>query len=88
MILANTPLGVYQSDAFFPDYELGYQYLRNSFEQLPEASKEVFLRMAMHGQGDKVMERINTNAFAGDFEGKPHFLLYPETAVRYTGVST
>jgi hypothetical protein len=32
-------------------------------------------------QGDPIMERINTNAFAGEFEGAPHFLMYPETAV-------
>ncbi|TVY80372.1 hypothetical protein LSUE1_G007473 [Lachnellula suecica] len=81
LILADTPLGVYQSDAFFPDYELGYQYLRKSFEQLPKSSQEIFLQTGTHSPGDKVMERINTNAFAGDFEGEPHFLLYPETAL-------
>lgn len=81
IILASTPMGVYQSDAFFPDYELGYKYLRKSFDQLPKSSREIFLRMATHSPGDAVMERINTNAFAGDFEGAPHFLLYPETAV-------
>ncbi|TVY12524.1 hypothetical protein LARI1_G009549 [Lachnellula arida] len=80
LILANTPMGVYQSDAFFPDYELGYKYLRKSFDQLPKSSREIFLRMATHNPGDPVMERINTNAFAGDFEGAPHFILYPETA--------
>jgi hypothetical protein len=84
LILANTPMGVYQSDAFFPDYELGYQYLRKTFDQLPKSSQEIFLRMATHSPGDAVMERINTNAFAGDFEGAPHFLLYPETAASLT----
>jgi hypothetical protein len=39
------------------------------------------MRTAAHSQGDPLMERINTNAFAGDFEGAPHFLMYPETAV-------
>ncbi|TVY40909.1 SET domain-containing protein [Lachnellula occidentalis] len=81
LILANTPMGVYQSDAFFPDYELGYKYLRKTFDQLPKSSREIFMRMATHSPGDAVMERINTNAFAGDFEGAPHFLLYPETAL-------
>ncbi|TVY31706.1 SET domain-containing protein [Lachnellula subtilissima] len=81
LILANTPMGVYQSDAFFPDYELGYKNLRKTFDQLPKSSQEIFLRMATHSPGDAVMERINTNAFAGDFEGAPHFLLYPETAL-------
>lgn len=80
-ILAGTPAGVYQSDAFFPDYPIGYKYLRKTYEHLPNATKEVFLRMATHTTGDMVMERINTNAFAGNFEGAPHFLLYPETAV-------
>ena len=76
-------MGVYQSDAFFPDYEIGYKYLRKTFDWLPEETREVFERMAMHNEGDKVMERVNTNAFAGDFEGEPHFLLYPETAVSF-----
>jgi hypothetical protein len=84
LILSNTPMGVYQSDAFFPDYELGYKYLRKTFEYLPKSSQEIFLRMATHSPGDAVMERINTNAFSGDFEGAPHFLLYPETAVSHT----
>jgi len=30
--------------------------------------------------GDPIMERINTNAFSGEFEGENHFLMYPETA--------
>jgi hypothetical protein len=81
LILADTPLGVYLSDAFFPDYELGYRYLRKTYDQLPEDSKNILLRTAAHNPGDMVMERINTNAFAGEFEGLNHFFLYPETAV-------
>lgn len=81
-ILSDTPVGVYQSDAFFPDYPLGYKYLRKTFDQLPNATREIILRTAAHSPGDPIMERINTNAFAGEFEGAPHFLLYPETAVR------
>lgn len=81
-ILSDTPVGVYQSDAFFPDYPLGYKYLHKAFEQLPLKTQRIFVKMAMHTPGgDPVMERINTNAFAGEFEGAPHFLLYPETAV-------
>jgi hypothetical protein len=80
-IIADTPVGVYQSDAFFPDYPIGYKYLRKTFDQLPNATREIILRTAAHSPGDPIMERINTNAFAGDFEGAPHFLLCPETAV-------
>ena len=80
-IISNTPVGVYQSDAFFPDYQRGYEYLRKTFEQLPNQTQEVMLRTAANNEGDMIMERINTNAFAGEFEGAPHFLLYPETAV-------
>ena len=80
-IMANTPVGVYQSNAFFPDYNRGYTYLRAAFEQLPEPTRELVLEMATHNEGDPIMERINTNAFAGEFEGAAHFLLYPETAV-------
>lgn len=83
LILANTPLGVYNADAFPADYGLGYQYLRKTFDQLPKKSQELFLRMTVHSPGDIVMERINTNAFAGEFEGSAHFLLYPETAVSF-----
>jgi len=39
------------------------------------------MRMASYAAGDEIMERINTNAFAGEFEGEPHFMLYPETAL-------
>jgi hypothetical protein len=82
-ILADTPMGVWNSDAFFADYGLGYKYLRKSFENLPEESKRIFLRTAAHNPGDPIMERINTNAFAGEFEGASHFFLYPETAVSF-----
>jgi len=84
LILADTPVGVYHSDAFPSDYTLGYVYLRMAFEQLPKPTQNLILNMATHNQGDPIMERINTNAFAGDFEGAPHFLLYPETAVSYS----
>ena len=46
----------------------------------------MFLRTSKgsNEEGDLVMERVNTNAFAGEFEGMPHFLLYPETAVSFS----
>ncbi|RDL40303.1 SET protein [Venustampulla echinocandica] len=81
LILADTPLGVYNSEAFFPDYQIGYKYLRKTYEQLPEKSKQILLNTAAHSPGDPIMERINTNAFAGEFEGTSHFFLYPETAL-------
>ncbi|EPQ61506.1 hypothetical protein BGT96224_ASP20281 [Blumeria graminis f. sp. tritici 96224] len=80
-IITSTPVGIYQSNAFFLDYPLGYQYLRKTFDHLPEDTKKVFLRMASNPVGDLVMERINVNSFAGEFDGKPHFLIYPETAL-------
>ena len=83
-IVSDTPVGVYQSDAFFPDWPQGYKYLHKAFQQLPKATREIFVKMAAHNPGDPIMERVNTNAFAGEFEGAPHFLLYPETAVRLT----
>ncbi|EHK98295.1 putative N-lysine methyltransferase SMYD2 [Glarea lozoyensis 74030] len=49
--------------------------------ELPEESKKILLRTAAHNPGDMIMERINTNAFAGEFEGMNHFFLYPETAL-------
>ena len=81
-IIVATPVGVYHSQAFSADRLTGYQYLRKTFDQIPNATREVILRTAVNEPGDPVMERINTNAFLGDFEGAPHFLLYPETAVR------
>jgi len=79
-ILADTPMGVYLSDALEQDYKLDYIYLHTAFLQLPEASQDIFLN-AMTREGDPIMERVNINAFAGEFEGAQHFLLYPETAV-------
>lgn len=81
LIIADTPVAVLQSDAFFLDYPIGYRYLHIAFDRLSETTKEIVLQTAAHSPGDPYMERINTNAFAGDFEGAPHFLLYPETAV-------
>ncbi|KAH8758632.1 putative N-lysine methyltransferase SMYD2 [Hyaloscypha sp. PMI_1271] len=49
--------------------------------ELPNATREIILRTAANNQGDPIMERINTNAFIGEFEGAPHFLFYPETAL-------
>jgi hypothetical protein len=81
-IIVATPVGVYHSQAFSADRLTSYQYLRKTFDQMPNATREVILRTAVNEPGDPIMERINTNAFLGDFEGAPHFLLYPETAVR------
>jgi hypothetical protein len=81
LIIADTPVAVLQSDAFFLDYPIGYRYLHMAFDRLSDTTKEIVMQTAAHSPGDPYMERINTNAFAGDFEGAPHFLLYPETAV-------
>ncbi len=81
-ILVATPVGLYHSQAFSADGLTGYQYLRKAFDQMPNATREVILRTATNKPEDPIMERINTNAFLGEFEGAPHFLLYPETAVR------
>jgi hypothetical protein len=79
-ILASTPLGVYHSSAFLHDYPLGYIYLHTAFMQLPAPTRKLFLSTMAFADGDPIMERINTNAFSGDFEGASHFLMYPETA--------
>lgn len=81
LILASTPVGVFQSDAFFLDYPIGYRYLHTAFDRLSDTTKESVMRTSTHSPGDPYMERLNTNAFAGEFEGAPHFLFYPETAV-------
>jgi hypothetical protein len=81
-IIAATPVGVYHSEALSADRLIDYQYLRRTFDQMPNATREIILRTAANNPGDPIMERINTNAFLGDFEDAPHFLLYPETAVR------
>lgn len=81
-IIAATPVGVYHQDAFIPDRLIEYQFLRKTFDQLPNATREIILRTAANKRGDPIMERINTNAFLGEFEGAPHFIFYPETAVR------
>lgn len=81
VILAETPAGVYMSDAFFPDYDLGYEYLRKTYDWLPENTREEFEALSMHNEGHPVMERINTNAFAGEFGEDSHFWVHPRTAV-------
>lgn len=80
-IVADTPVGVYHTDALQYDHRLGYVYLHTSFMHLPKATQQLFLGTMAASEGDPIMERINTNAFAGDFEGSPHFLMYPETAL-------
>jgi len=80
-IIAATPVGVYHRDAFIADKLIDYQYLRKTFDQMPNATREIILRTAANNPGDPIMERINTNAFLGEFEDAPHFLFYPETAV-------
>ncbi|CAG8984139.1 hypothetical protein HYALB_00006242, partial [Hymenoscyphus albidus] len=73
LILANTPLGAYNTHAFTADPGLapglGYQYLRKTLEQLPEKSQESFLGAATHAEGDVVVERIKTNAYVGEIGG-------------------
>ncbi|PSS07150.1 hypothetical protein M430DRAFT_110591 [Amorphotheca resinae ATCC 22711] len=79
-IVAATPVGVYLSDALVPDFKLGYIYLHTAFIHLPKPTQQLFLSAMAGSEGDPIMERVNTNAFSGDFEGEPHFLMYPETA--------
>ena len=81
VILAETPVGVYMSDAFFPDHDLGYEYLRKTYERLPERTREEFEKLSMHNEGHPIMERVNTNAFAGEFGEDAHFWVHPQTAV-------
>ena len=81
-ILADTPVGVYHTEALVPDSMLDHIYLHTAFMQLPEASQSTFLR-AIAGPGDPIMGRVNANAFADDFEGATHLLMYPETSVGF-----
>lgn len=81
-IMASTPLGVYHTDALQTDSKLDYIYLHTAFIQLPKESQEVYLSsMTGDSAGDPIMERLNVNAHTSDFEGAPHFLMYPEIAV-------
>ena len=80
-IVTSTPVGAFQSDALMADFALDYIYLHTAFIHLPEYTQELFMSTMAGSKGDPIMERINTNAFSGEFEGVPHFLMYPETAV-------
>lgn len=84
LILADTPVGLYQSDALMKDWEGGYTFLKKTFDWMPEKTKKLFEGLSMHKEGDEVMERINTNSFHGEFGGEPAFMVYPETAVSIT----
>jgi len=81
-IVSSTPVGAFQSDALMPDYALDYIYLHTAFVHLPKATQQLFMSTMAGSPGDPIMERLNTNAFSGEFEDSPHFLMYPETAVR------
>lgn len=78
--MATTPVGVYHSDAIMHDLPLGYAYLHTAFNQLPKPTQQLFLESMTFADGDSIMERVNTNAFLGEFEGANHFLMYPEVA--------
>lgn len=80
-IVSSTPVGGFQSDALMVDFELDYIYLHTAFIHLPKLTQDLFMSTMAGSEGDPIMERINTNAFSGEFEGVPHFLMYPETAV-------
>ncbi|KAL3420942.1 hypothetical protein PVAG01_07387 [Phlyctema vagabunda] len=81
VIMAETPVGIYQSDAFPMDYELGYRYLNTAFKRLPKETQAKFMSMAAQNPGHDIMERVNTISFAGEFGGSAHFLVYPHTAL-------
>jgi hypothetical protein len=80
-IVSSTPVGAFQSDALMADFEMDYIYLHTAFIHLPKSTQDLFMSTMAGSEGDPIMERINTNAFSGEFEGVPHFLMYPETAV-------
>jgi len=80
VILSNFPVAVLHMEAFPLDYALNYEYLHLAYNQLPSTTKALFMDLAAHNSGDPIMERINTNAFAGEFGGSPHFMMYPEAA--------
>lgn len=83
-IISSSPVGAFQSDALMVDFELDYIYLHTAFIHLPEPAQQLFMSAMAGSKGDPIVERINTNAFSGEFEGAPHFLMYPETAVSKT----
>jgi hypothetical protein len=83
-IIASTPVGIYHAAALKADYNLNFIYLHTAFTQLPKTTQQLYLGPMAASKGDPIMERINTNAFSGNFEGSPHFLMYPETAVNFT----
>lgn len=81
VIMAETPVGVYQSDAFPLDSAAGYQYIHSAASRLPNKTRVEFMAMAAHTEGDEIMGRANTNSFFGEIGGYEHFLIYPQTAV-------
>ncbi|CAG8983165.1 hypothetical protein HYALB_00010313 [Hymenoscyphus albidus] len=82
VIVAETPVGIFQSDAFPHDKALKYQYINAAFKSLPSETQEAFMKMAaMHGgKEDEITERIHTNSFHGEFAGLEHFMVFPQTA--------
>lgn len=81
VIIAETPVGVYQSDAFPHNTAARYQYLHAAVERIPTEARKEFMAMAAHTEGDEIMGRVNTNSFFGELGGYEHFVVYPQTAV-------
>lgn len=88
VLLANFPVLVLNVEAFQFDFYHQYKYLHIAVDQLPPATQEIVMGLAAYNPGDPIMEVLNTNAFAAEFDGAPHFMLYPETSVCFPSFHT
>lgn len=83
LIMSSTPVLIIDEGMFdaFSD-ENRFPFQRRAVETLPPATKKLFYDLAGHFGGDRVEDRIRTNAFGTSFGGLGKFgVIVPEAAV-------
>jgi hypothetical protein len=80
-IFASTPLLIVDPDSWKLSTPERLSLLYRGVETLPAASQESFWALLDHFKGDRVDDRINTNNFEVEINGRMHQALMPEIAM-------
>jgi hypothetical protein len=85
LIKSHPAIAIFHNDAVdrsLPLYAEHYAPLMKlAVDQLPSASRSLFLNMAAHNESEEpYIERIYTNTFGEDFDDEEHSIVIPETA--------
>ncbi|KAF2200289.1 SET domain-containing protein [Delitschia confertaspora ATCC 74209] len=79
-IFASTPLLIMDSEAYLLVEKERLKLAHHAVANLPRDSQASFWAMVHHSRGDAVDDRINTNAFDVQINGKPWHAVFPEIA--------